>query len=97
MYHAEKLKKYANEWLQSRVDQELSAWTIQTETKAMGKLYEMSSEDKDYFTPPKRRRQDITQSRGERIQDRHFSKMNNDELIRFCRGGQACGEKNWRA
>jgi len=79
-------KKYVNEWLQSRVDQGLSAWTVQIEAKAMGKLYGISPEDKDYFTPPKRQRKDITRSRGERVRDKHFSKTNNDELIRFCRG-----------
>lgn len=79
-------KKYVNEWLQYRVDQGLSAWTIQAEAKAMGKLYGITPEDKDYFTPPKRNRQDIKRSRGVRVRDRHFSKTNNDELIRFCRG-----------
>ena len=32
-------KKYVNEWLQVRADQGLSAWTVQLEAKAMGKLY----------------------------------------------------------
>ena len=79
-------KKYVNEWLQSRVDQGLSAWTVQVEAKAMGKLYGIAPEDKEYFTPPKRNRKDIKRSRGVRVRDRHFSKTNNDELIRFCRG-----------
>ena len=79
-------KKYVNDWLQSRVDQGLSAWTVQAEAKALGKLYGISPEDKDYFTPPKRNRQDIKRSRGTLVRDRHFSKTNNDELIRFCRG-----------
>ena len=79
-------KKYVNEWLQHRVDQGLSAWTVQAEAKAMGKLYGITPEDKDYFTPPKRNRHDIKRSRGVRVRDRHFSKTNNDELIRFCRG-----------
>ena len=35
-------KKYVNEWLQTRVDQGLSAWTVQLEAKAMGKLYGIS-------------------------------------------------------
>ena len=34
-----KAKRYVNEWLQVRVDQDLSAWTIQAEAKALGKLY----------------------------------------------------------
>ena len=81
-----KAKKYVNEWLRHRVDQGLSAWTIQAEAKAMGKLYGITPEDKDYFTPPKRNRQDIKRSRGDRVRDQHFSKTNNDELIKFCRG-----------
>lgn len=32
-------KKYVNEWLQVRAEQGLSAWTVQLEAKALGKLY----------------------------------------------------------
>lgn len=46
-------KKHVNEWLQVRVDEGLSAWTIQTEAKALGKLYGISPDDADYFKPPK--------------------------------------------
>lgn len=45
-------KKYVNEWLQARTDQGLSAWTIQLEAKAMGKLYGISPDDENYFKPP---------------------------------------------
>ena len=79
-------KKYVNEWLQTRVDQGLSAWTVQLEAKAMGKLYGISPDDENYFKPPKRNREDIKRSRGDRVRDKHFSKTNNDELIKFCRG-----------
>lgn len=79
-------KKYVNEWLQVRTDQGLSAWTIQLEAKAMGKLYGISPDDENYFKPPKRNREDIKRSRGVRVRDKHFSKTNNDELIRFCKG-----------
>lgn len=79
-------KKYVNEWLQSRVNEGLSAWTVQLEAKALGKLYGISPEDDGYFTPPKRRREDITRSRGDRVRDKHFSEANNDELIKFCKG-----------
>ena len=79
-------KKYVNEWLQARTDQGLSAWTIQLEAKAMGKLYGISPDDENYFKPPKRNREDIKRSRGDRVRDQHFSKANNDELIKFCRG-----------
>lgn len=43
-------KKYANEWLQTRVDQGLSAWTVQLEAKALGKLYGISPDDENYYT-----------------------------------------------
>lgn len=79
-------KKHVNEWLQERVEQGLSAYTVQLEAKTMGKLYGISPDDENYFKPPKRRRQDITRSRIDRVRDKHFSKANNDELIKFCRG-----------
>jgi len=79
-------KKYVNEWLQVRADQGLSAWTVQLEAKALGKLYGIQPDDENYFKPPKRNRGDIKRSRGDRVRDRHFSKTNNDELIKFCRG-----------
>ena len=79
-------KKYVNEWLQTRVDQGLSAWTVQLEAKAMGKLYGISPDDENYFKPPKRNREDIKRSRGDRVRDKHFSKTNNDELIKLCKG-----------
>lgn len=79
-------KKYVNEWLQARTDQGLSAWTVQLEAKALGKLYGISPEDENYFNPPKRNREDIKRSRGDRVRDKHFSVTNNDELIKFCKG-----------
>ena len=79
-------QKYVNEWLQHRVDQGLSAWTIQTEAKALGKLYGIFPDDKNYFEPPKRLRSDIKRSRGEAVRDSHFSEKNNDELVKFCKG-----------
>lgn len=42
-------KKYANEWLQARADQGLSAWTVQLEAKALGKLYGINPEDENYY------------------------------------------------
>ena len=49
-------RKYVNEWLQERVEQGLSAWTIQTEAKAMGKLYNIRPDNPNYFKPPQRKR-----------------------------------------
>ena len=67
-------KKYVNEWLQSRADEELSAWTVQLEAKALGKLYGIAPDDEDYFKPPKRNREDIKRSRSDCVRDEHFSK-----------------------
>lgn len=79
-------KKYVNEWLQERVNQGLSAWTIQTEAKALGKLYYIRPDHANYFKPPKRNRKDIKRSRVDAVRDRHFSVKNNDEFIKFCKG-----------
>ncbi len=79
-------RKYTKEWLQLRTDQGLSPWTIHMECAALKKLLGIKKGDPEYFTPPKRRRQDITRSRIARVRDKHFSKTNNDELIRFCKG-----------
>ena len=38
-------KKYVNEWIEVRLEQDLSAWTIQTEAKALGKLYGIQPDD----------------------------------------------------
>lgn len=79
-------RKYINEWLQQRVDQGLSAWTISLEASALNKLYGISKDDPMRFIPPPRRREDITRSRVDALRDKHFSVTNNFELICFCRG-----------
>lgn len=85
-------KKHVNEWLQERVDtvdkngNPLSAWTISTETAALCKLYGIAADDPERFQPPKRKREDIKRSRVDVVRDKHFSKTNNDEFIKFCKG-----------
>ena len=81
-----KAKKYANEWLQSRVDADLSAWTISMENSAISKLFGILPDAPDRFRAPPRRREDIKRSRGVAKRDKHFSVKNNDELIRFVCG-----------
>ena len=61
------------------MDQGLSAWTVQLEAKALGKLYGISPDDENYFKPPKRKREEIKRSRGDRVRDKHFSKTTTDE------------------
>lgn len=81
-----KARAFVPEYLQRSVDEGKSAWTVQTQTAALNKLYGIKLTDEDRFEPPVRHRVDIVRSRGEAARDRHFSERNNDELIRFCRG-----------
>ncbi|WP_462416224.1 hypothetical protein [Eubacterium ramulus] len=81
-------RRYVNEWLQTRVDKELSAWTVQAEAAALNKYYGIARDDPKRFQCPSRKRVDIKRSRGEKVRDKHFSKQANEELIHFC---QACG------
>ena len=85
-------KKYVNEWLQYRVDngndkgEPLSAWTISLERQALCKLFGIDKDDPDFFKVPKRKRENIKRSRGNAARDKHFSELNNEEFIEFCRG-----------
>ena len=75
-------KKYVNEWLQSRADQELSAWTVQLEAKALGKLYGIAPDDENYFKPPKRNREDIKFCRGTGLRRRELGELRGKDLVR---------------
>ena len=81
-------KKYVNEYLTMRDNQEpeLSAYTIQLEAKALGKVFQIKPDDPEYFKPRPRHRVDIKRSRGEAVRDKHFSERNNWELVCFARG-----------
>lgn len=87
-----KARNYVNEWLKYRTEhggkdgKPLSAWTLQTEAKSLSKLYGIRPDSPDYFTPPKRERENIVRSRVDVERDKHFSAANNDELIKFCKG-----------
>jgi len=85
-------EKYVPEFMDYRCSQTdthgkpLSAWTLQTQSKALNKLYSIKPGDKYYYEPPVRHREDIIRSRLDTAQDKHFSKSNNDEFIKFCQG-----------
>lgn len=79
-------KEFVSDWLQSRVDQGLSAWTIHTEEAALNKLYGIMPDDENRFIAPQRKRENIKRSRIKTVRDSHFSETNNDELVRFCKG-----------
>lgn len=84
----DKAKKYVPEWLQIRVVEGKSAWTIQTEAAALNKLYGIKKDDPQRFQPPRRNKEDIVRSRGAKERDKHFSERKNEELVNFCKG---CG------
>jgi len=81
-----KARAYVGEWLQTRVDEGKSAWTVSTEAMALNKLYGIQPDDDDFYQPPQRVRSEVTRSRGDKVRDRHFSEKNNDELVKFCKG-----------
>lgn len=83
-----KAEKFVLEWLQTRVDAGLSAWTIQTEEAALNKLYGIRIDDENRFQPPKRLKKNIVRSRGKKVRDAHFSEKANEELVNFCK---SCG------
>ncbi|MDO5440805.1 MAG: hypothetical protein Q4F12_04640 [Erysipelotrichaceae bacterium] len=81
----DKCRPIISEWLKFRESQNLSAWTIQTEAKALGKLFSITPEDEDYYHPPQRHRVDVKRSRGPAKRDIHFSEVNNYDLVSFCK------------
>lgn len=82
----DKAAQYVPEWLQTRVDAGLSAWSIHTEEAAVNKLFGIRKDDPKRFKAPQRRKEDIVRSRGTKKRDRHFSEAKNEELVNFCKG-----------
>lgn len=76
-------RHHVDDWLQHRIDQGLSAYTIKMEASALAKLYGCST--KDFIKTPERVRSDITRSRGEKEMDKHYSETKNAELTNFGR------------
>lgn len=77
-------RSFAEKWVQSTIDKGLSAYTIKLELSALAKLYGCKTTDFAIVTPP-RKRKNITRSRGNAARDKHFSVVNNRELITFCK------------
>lgn len=76
-------RAYAAEWIQERIDADLSPYTLKLEVAALCKLYQ---EPADHFpATPARNRSNIKRSRGAATRDSHFSLTNNAEIIAFCR------------
>lgn len=79
----EQCRIYVDEWLQLRIDEQLSSFTIKLEAAALAKLYSCSSTE--FIITPERKREKIVRSRGPKIRDKHFSIKNNQQLIAFCK------------
>ena len=79
----EECRQYIDEWVQLRINQKLSAYTIKLETASLAKLYGCNATK--FITTPSRHRADIQRSRGKKVRDMHFSEANHKELVEFCK------------
>lgn len=79
----EQCRPYIDEWLESRTEKKLSAYTQKLEASALAKMYGCST--KDFIKTDTRNRSNITRSRGEKVRDKHFSEERNKELVEFCK------------
>ncbi len=78
----EDCRQYANEWLQCRIDKNLSSYTLKLEVSALSKLYGCKSSD--FIATPSRQRSKITRSRLDVKRDKNFSTAKNESFVRFC-------------
>lgn len=79
----EQCRQYANEWLQKRIDEGLSSYTLKLEVAALSKLY--GAQSSDFIATPSRQRSKITRSRLDVKRDKNFSEVKNERFINFCR------------
>lgn len=78
-------ESYAKEYLDKRIEDNVSAYTFKAERSALGKLYGHTIE---YDNAPIRERDNIIRSRGDAERDRHFSEEKNQTAVDLTR---ACG------
>lgn len=78
----EQCREYVNEYL-AEIIERCSPSTVSSYKSAIAKLYGCSSEE--FIKTPVRHRADIKRSRNPVGMDRHFSRENNADLIRFVR------------
>lgn len=79
----EDCRPHVDEFIQHRISNGVSSFTLKMETSAIGKLYGVST---TAFCPtPSRHRSAVVRSRGVKGMDRHFSETKNSKLVDFCR------------
>ena len=76
-------RQYADEWLQLRIDDGKSAYTVKLELSALCKLYGDTASD--YISTPPRLRKNIYRSRHQTARDAHFSEARHADMVEFCR------------
>lgn len=76
-------KSHINDWLKYRENQGLSNYTLKVESSALRKLFDITPEE--IYKTKARERKSIQRSRGEKIRDKHFSEINHQDLIKFCK------------
>jgi hypothetical protein len=80
-------KEMALKYLQMRKDKGQSAWTLQTVKSSINKLFEFNiNVDSKDIDLPKRKRENIKRSRGERAHDKQVNLENYKDLITILRG-----------
>ncbi|SDB24796.1 Phage integrase family protein [Ruminococcaceae bacterium FB2012] len=72
---------FVETYLQWRISQELSAWTIALDAAALAKLYDGHIDDFD-IALPQRHRADVKRSRGE---IKHFDEAKHQQVVNFCK------------
>lgn len=78
-----KAKHHVKEFLEIRKEQLPAAHSIQTCASALFKVFDIKPESEDYFLTPRRKRENLTRSRGTKKSDKNFSRENHEELINF--------------
>ena len=76
---------YVQEYIDFRVTQGLSAWTVKTEASAIAKMYGNQAKEWKLDTPA-RKRKDIRRSRLSCEHDKHISVDKHNDIIMFCKG-----------
>ncbi len=76
---------YIQEYINERIRQGLSAWTIKMEVSAIARMYGKSSKEL-HLTTPDRKRKDIKQSRKKCEHDKHINLEKHKDIIDFCKG-----------
>lgn len=80
----EECKAFVDRFIQYNIDRGLSSYTIKLQVSALAKLYSCHTYDFDIQTPA-RKRANIKRSRNFAEMDKHFSEMNQKNLVIFCK------------